>query len=286
MEFFNKKVICEICGKEIGLNRYKIRKSNTWVCPDCLKAAGGPFHVDVSKTTIEEIKDRISRYPQESIEKQEKLMIEKGQKQQEIDKEKEMEKQKLESLQTAEGMYEYCTRNGFGSGLTKKWGIKHFKIIEENLMPDEKVLMVFMGLHNYVPASKTTQSQNDGNYAYAVTNKRFMMAQQELVGQNFQSVSKDNVNDISFQSGWLTGILTIDTYKETFNVYLDRDSAKNIGMELHKILDQLKSKTTPDVSTVAAPSSADEIKKFKELLDSGAITQEEYDAKKKQLLGL
>lgn len=33
-------------------------------------------------------------------------------------------------------------------------------------------------------------------------------------------------------------------------------------------------------------STADEIKKFKELLDSGIITQEEFDAKKKQLLGL
>ncbi len=33
-------------------------------------------------------------------------------------------------------------------------------------------------------------------------------------------------------------------------------------------------------------SSAEEIKKFKELLDSGIITQEEFDAKKKQLLGL
>ncbi len=32
--------------------------------------------------------------------------------------------------------------------------------------------------------------------------------------------------------------------------------------------------------------SAEELKKFKELLDMGAITQEEYDAKKKQLLGL
>ena len=31
---------------------------------------------------------------------------------------------------------------------------------------------------------------------------------------------------------------------------------------------------------------ADEIKKFKELLDAGAITQKEYDAKKKELLGL
>ncbi len=33
-------------------------------------------------------------------------------------------------------------------------------------------------------------------------------------------------------------------------------------------------------------NSADEIKKYKELLDDGIITQEEFDAKKKQLLGL
>ena len=33
-------------------------------------------------------------------------------------------------------------------------------------------------------------------------------------------------------------------------------------------------------------SGADEIKKYKELLDMGIVTQEEFDAKKKQLLGL
>ena len=33
-------------------------------------------------------------------------------------------------------------------------------------------------------------------------------------------------------------------------------------------------------------SDAEEIKKYKELLDSGIISQEEFDAKKKQLLGL
>jgi len=35
-----------------------------------------------------------------------------------------------------------------------------------------------------------------------------------------------------------------------------------------------------------ANSNADEIKKYKELLDAGIITQEEFDAKKKQLLDL
>jgi hypothetical protein len=43
---------------------------------------------------------------------------------------------------------------------------------------------------------------------------------------------------------------------------------------------QKKAGTTPQLSV------ADEIKKYKSLLDAGAITQAEYDAKKKQLLGL
>ena len=48
----------------------------------------------------------------------------------------------------------------------------------------------------------------------------------------------------------------------------------------------------PPISEETIPSSEiainvpDEIKQYKELLDSGAITQEEYDAKKKQLLEL
>lgn len=44
-------------------------------------------------------------------------------------------------------------------------------------------------------------------------------------------------------------------------------------------------KNTP-ITQVQSVSTADELKKFKELLDIGIITQEEFDAKKKQLLGL
>ena len=44
------------------------------------------------------------------------------------------------------------------------------------------------------------------------------------------------------------------------------------------------SKNTPEPTTPTT-SAADELKKFKELLDMGIITQEEFDTKKKQLLG-
>ena len=36
----------------------------------------------------------------------------------------------------------------------------------------------------------------------------------------------------------------------------------------------------------AAVSPADELMKYKQLLDAGIITQSEFDAKKRQLLGL
>ena len=48
---------------------------------------------------------------------------------------------------------------------------------------------------------------------------------------------------------------------------------------------QEKAKSAPIIETPKS-DEADQLKKYKELLDSGIITQEEFDAKKKQLLGL
>ena len=62
------------------------------------------------------------------------------------------------------------------------------------------------------------------------------------------------------------------------------------NMEVHKAISDLllerQDKKTEVVTEKVSSSSADEIKKYKELLDSGAITQEEYDAKKNELLKL
>ena len=68
---------------------------------------------------------------------------------------------------------------------------------------------------------------------------------------------------------------------------------KGIGNrdEIYEAINQLiierqeKGKAEP-VKQEAPVNNIDEIKKFKELLDAGIITQEEFDAKKKQLLGL
>jgi hypothetical protein len=56
--------------------------------------------------------------------------------------------------------------------------------------------------------------------------------------------------------------------------------------DLTEIDDNAPAIPASPVAPASAVSAADELKKFKELLDMGILTQEEFDAKKKQLLGL
>ena len=71
-----------------------------------------------------------------------------------------------------------------------------------------------------------------------------------------------------------------------------------IDNEQKVVIDNKENKTEVDITEEKNPISeesvkskatlgvADEIKKYKDLLDSGAITQEEFEQKKKQLLNL
>ena len=58
--------------------------------------------------------------------------------------------------------------------------------------------------------------------------------------------------------------------------------------EVFSVISELLMKRQEETKTTykSPESASDELKKMKDLLDSGIITQEEFDAKKKQLLGL
>lgn len=185
----------------------------------------------------------------------------------------------MKQLKTAKEMYEYCINNNFGQGFNEKWGLKHFGLIENNLMEDEEVLMAFIGLHNYISAT-----QHDNNFAYAITNKRILMAQKGIIGEAFQTISLNNINDITMVKKMVFGIITIDTIKETFNIAIAANIASNINTEIHKVLDSLQKSNNLENQASAINDNFEKIKKLKELLDMGAITQEEFDSKKKELL--
>ena len=62
--------------------------------------------------------------------------------------------------------------------------------------------------------------------------------------------------------------------------------ATSLCSDILKVFNEYKEHENDAPVGGQALSAADEIKKFKDLLDAGIISQEEFDAKKKQLLGL
>ena len=68
-------------------------------------------------------------------------------------------------------------------------------------------------------------------------------------------------------------------------VFFKKKNAK-VAENIRAFLEEKIINKSNKTQIVQTASDADELKKFKELLDSGIITQEEFDAKKKQLLGL
>ncbi len=69
-----------------------------------------------------------------------------------------------------------------------------------------------------------------------------------------------------------------------FNLIKNRDEVRDAISNLLIERQAHKNNSTPVMNV--NPSNAEELKKYKELLDSGVISQEEFDSKKKQLLGL
>lgn len=249
---------CDYCGKNILFSKYyKLDTSGEVICSSCFNMAIN-LKLDVP-LTIDVIKQGIQNRIDETNARREASSF---------------------GLVTSKDMYYYARDNGFGRGMNEEWGLKHFKVIALNLMKDEDVLMTFIGMHNYRSATK-----HDKYFAYAITDKRFIIAQKNIIaGETLQTIYLDNINDITFASGMAFGIMTIDTIKEKFNVALDKISAKKITDRAHEILDEIRAKNKTLNTSQLSP--ADEIKKYKSLLDEGIITEEEFNTKKSQLLGL
>ncbi len=84
--------------------------------------------------------------------------------------------------------------------------------------------------------------------------------------------------------GWCGSIIVATSSgKIHFWLLANRDK---VHAELAKVIQKVQVERTNTYGNVSVPNSADELRKYRELLDSGVITQEEFDAKKKQLLGL
>ena len=137
-------------------------------------------------------------------------------------------------------------------------------------------------------------------FIYSVKNLMFLIS----TAKNTLTITQATVRGISKSNKSIEipidKISSVSSVKATSGVIISTASGKQkfhwlenyeqICEELqNQMIERQNKASTPVQTTIkqeVAPSDADELKKFKELLDSGIISQEEFDAKKKQLLGL
>lgn len=173
-------------------------------------------------------------------------------------------------------MVDFCEEQGFMGNYRRSRVEKNFLVLKRALLENEEVLMCFVAIHGYISPTK-----HHGDCAYAITNQRIIIAQHRIFNESAIAVLLDQLNDISFSNGAFMGTIVIDTMKECITATTGSETAARIYAMAHELLIKLKkqSKAVPQ-----APSTADELIKFKALLDSGAITQDEFEQLKKSLL--
>lgn len=118
-----------------------------------------------------------------------------------------------------------------------------------------------------------------------VTNKRVLILRKDplATGGRAVDIPLSKVNDVSYKSGMALGKFYIADGSQKYKVkQLTADEAETLTESIKRAIEA----TTNQPNQASTIDAADEIAKFKKLADDGAITQEEFEAKKKQLLGL
>lgn len=95
----------------------------------------------------------------------------------------------------------------------------------------------------------------------------------------------DAVSATGYLQGWKGVTISTASGRLSFRVIKNAEKIYSVVNEL--LIERQSAKASGVSGATPQPSdSADQLKKYKDLLDAGVITQEEFDAKKKQILDL
>lgn len=165
-----------------------------------------------------------------------------------------------------------------------KFGISN---IVNSMDRDEEIIYGFKGSMLYINGAGNCTT----DYIGLITNKKFYYAGSEgkahLPHLKAGTVELKDVHAISMGDGTMAfpPFVQFEVLNDNYKMGTYSNIQK-IKEKLEGAVKECKDKVVASATTHSTVSAADELKTFKELLDMGVITQEEFNAKKKQLLGL
>lgn len=158
---------------------------------------------------------------------------------------------------------------------SKLLGMKEIKALPDILWEDEKLEKMVQGFYE------------KGNGVLVATNKRLIFVDKGMIyGLRVEDFPYDKVSSIQYETGMLGAKITIFASGNKAEIKHVRNGvAKNFGdyvrarsSKIHEHASNSKQKDEGDMTT--------QLEKLADLKDKGIITDEEFNAKKKQILNL
>jgi Bacterial PH domain/Short C-terminal domain len=153
---------------------------------------------------------------------------------------------------------------------------KLVKLAQEHLDQDEQIIASVLGAYE----SKIMGRDTVRNGVFLATDKRILFYGKKMMGYDLEVFPYENIS--SFEIG--KGILG-----RSISFFASGNKVKmkwiNQG-EVDKFIEYVRENVGKKSETKSSTNAADEIKKLAELKDAGILTEEEFEAKKKQLLGI
>lgn len=119
------------------------------------------------------------------------------------------------------------------------------------------------------------------NGVWIVTPKRVVFYAKKLMGFDFETMPLKHISSVERSKGLLGSSIIV--YVSGNKMKLKWIRQGDVDKLFETIRERMGEKSSNDPA-VSAPDLADQVKKFHDLLAIGAITQEEFDKKKSELL--
>lgn len=276
MGFFGKE-ICPICGKEIGpLTKTRIKINESHLCGDCAPKIVESGKNLENKTNIskDELLEALALGEQKIKEKQEA-------------KEKDL-KENQERINLFNPTYKVGGYIWFDD--EHKWFVVPQGTFSSKI--DNCYVFNYDDILDFEVLEDGTSITKGGFGKSLIGGAIFGLAGAIAGGTSKKTKQICNKLQIKITTKNIDRpLIYIDLINTEFKKdgFVYKQASQNVQEILSKfqiIIDQLEQEKKIEKENANNNMSvADEIRKFKELLDMGAITQEEFDAKKKELLG-
>ncbi len=134
----------------------------------------------------------------------------------------------------------------------------------------------------------TSGFMDNNTWLITCTDKRVIFLDKGLIyGLKHIEIPIEKINSVSHKKGLMFGTLTVHHGSDSMLIkQINKDTIDPMMEAINREINKARDFGNNSIKQRETVSAADEIKKFKELLDEGVLTQEEFDAKKKELLGL